>query len=127
VLGIGNGFQILCELGVLPGALLRNKGAQFHSAVESVVWGSEEYFIPVACGWGQYYADQKTLSEMEANKQILLRYKRDGAICGVTNQTRTAIGLMPHPERAYSDLAPTRDGRRLLDRILAELKASQPK
>ena len=145
VWGICNGFQILCESGLLPGALLRNEHQKFiskniylktattHSAITSELNPAQVLKIPIAHAEGRYYADAATLDQMEANDQILFRYcdangnitaesNPNGAersIAGVCNAQRNVFGMMPHPERASeTDLANT-DGRGMFESLLA--------
>lgn len=149
VLGSCNGFQVLCEAGLLPGALLRNQSLQFrcqpqHLRVEraiapftSLARAGQVLSIPVSHGDGNYYADDATLERMEAHGQVLLRYcdaegnvspeanpngSRDN-IAGVTNEAGNVLGLMPHPERAVEAVLGGVDGLVLLrsvDEALAE-------
>ena len=117
VLGICNGFQILCEAGLLPGALLRNAGLRFVcTQVDLVVeartaWtstiepGTVLRAVPIKNGEGRYYADEETLDRLEANGQVVFRYAAGqnptGAvrdIAGVSNEAGNVVGLMPHPE-----------------------------
>ncbi|WP_270168368.1 phosphoribosylformylglycinamidine synthase subunit PurQ [Paenibacillus sp. SYP-B4298] len=137
VLGICNGFQILTEAGLLPGALLRNNGMKFrcHSALLEVV-NSDTAFtnqyeageiidIPIAHGEGNYYCDEATLAELKANNQIVFRYKAganpNGSvedIAGVSNKQGNVVGMMPHPERAVNKLLGSEDGKRMFTSIL---------
>ena len=118
VLGICNGFQVLCEAGLLPGALLRNAGLRFvcrdvpvevsaRSAWTSAYRVGQRLVLPVKHGEGRYHADAATLDALEAEERVVLRYApganpngsaRD--IAGVTNAARNVVGLMPHPEHA---------------------------
>lgn len=128
VYGVCNGFQILCESGLLPGALLRNERQQYickniflkaDGFYKDAIAGDadvfqEVYKIPVAHGEGRYYADAATLDQLKANGQIIFRYcdengketsasNPNGAIdniAGITNEGRNVFGMMPHPERA---------------------------
>jgi phosphoribosylformylglycinamidine synthase len=118
ILGICNGFQILCEAGLLPGVLLRNANGRFICKdVELVVVNVEtpwtnameqkrEVILPVAHGDGRYWADDATLDRLEANGQVVFRYagtNPNGAarsIAGITNERGNVLGMMPHPERA---------------------------
>lgn len=133
VFGVCNGFQILCESGLLPGALLRNANQQFVCKNVFIKNSSEEVFkIPVAHGEGRYYADEKTLDELEANGQVIFRYcdengqftkdsNPNGAIrniAGITNAQRNVFGMMPHPERACSDILDNTDGRQIIETLL---------
>ena len=127
VLGVCNGFQILVEAGLLPGALVRNRGLQFvcrdvHLRVEttntpftSAPQKGEILRLPIAHGEGCYVADERTLDQLEAEDRIAFRYldnpngsMRD--IAGVLNPGRNVMGLMPHPERASEDLMGSSDG-----------------
>ncbi len=127
VLGICNGFQVLCEARLLPGALLPNANRRFtFRQVElEVVQGETEFTracpaslsIPAKHSWGRYYADEATLAELEDNGQVVLRYApgenfngslRD--IAGVSNAAGNVFGLMPHPEHAVDELTGSTDG-----------------
>jgi phosphoribosylformylglycinamidine synthase len=125
VLGVCNGFQILCEAGLLPGVLLRNANQQF--ICKNIFLNGEStnaLKIPIAHGEGRYYADEKTLDELESNNQVIYRYVSDigeindesnpnGAyrnIAGICNSNRNVFGMMPHPERACSNDLGNTDG-----------------
>ena len=129
VLGICNGFQVLCEAGLLPGALLPNSGRRFLARqVDLEVVNPDTRFtheagvgdrlsIPVKHGAGRYYAPEEMLDELDAHGQIILRYApghnpngslRD--IAGVSNREGNVFGLMPHPEHAVDPLTGSRDG-----------------
>jgi len=137
VLGICNGFQVLCESGLLPGALLPNTGLRFLCRqVDVVVANPETPFtractrgellsLPVKHGAGRFYAPQDVLDEMEACGQIALRYAegqnpngsvRDAA--GVTNEAGNVLGLMPHPEHAAESLTGSTDGGKLFASVV---------
>jgi phosphoribosylformylglycinamidine synthase I len=135
VFGVCNGFQILCESHLLPGALLRNGHQQF--VCKNVFITDKEsriYKIPVAHGEGRFYADEKTLDELEANGQVLFYYcdekgritpeaNPNGAlrnIAGICNKTRNVFGMMPHPERACSAALGNTDGREIIKTLLME-------
>lgn len=134
VLGICNGFQILCESHLLPGALLRNAHQQF-VCKNVFVKDAEEaiYKIPVAHGEGRYYADEQVLDQLEAGGQVILRYcDEDGNItqqanpngsvrniAGICNAERNVIGMMPHPERACSAALGNTDGRQLFHKLFS--------
>ncbi len=143
VLGICNGFQILCEAGLLPGALLRNQSLRFvcreaELLVESTcAWTTglepgERIRLPVKHGEGRYHADPATLDELEASGRVLLRYApghnpngsaRD--IGGIVNEGRNVLGLMPHPEHAVDpELTGGTDGRVFVAGVLAYLGAN---
>jgi len=135
VLGVCNGFQILCESGLLPGALLQNANQQFickNVFIKSDK--SEALQIPIAHGEGRYFADEATLNHLEKNNQILFKYcdsegKVGGAsnpngstwdIAGICNDARNVFGMMPHPERATSASLSNIDGKEIF-RILGLL------
>jgi len=136
VLGICNGFQILLEAGLLPGAMLRNRTLKFrcHPArlrVESAEtpftrdYGEGEIItIPIAHGEGNYYCDEATLAELRKNRQIVFTYAGENpndsvaGIAGICNRQGNVLGMMPHPERATDRLLGSEDGRRLFTSIL---------
>jgi phosphoribosylformylglycinamidine synthase subunit PurQ / glutaminase len=142
VLGICNGFQVLCEMGLLPGALLPNTGLRFVCRqVEVVVENTGTPFtractegdvlsVPVKHTTGRYYAPEEALDELEANGQVVLRYAEgqnpNGSlrdIAGVANGQKNVLGLMPHPEHAVDPLTGSSDGGRLFQSV-AELVAA---
>jgi phosphoribosylformylglycinamidine synthase I len=134
VLGVCNGFQVLCEAGLLPGVLLRNANQQFISKnIHIKGLGSDKALkIPIAHGEGRYYADEKTLDALEANGQVLYKYcdehgiitpnaNPNGAtrnIAGIRNANANVFGMMPHPERATSDALGNIDGKTILNALL---------
>lgn len=135
VLGICNGFQILTEAGLLPGALLRNNSMKFlcHDTVLKVVNNEtpftidyakdEEIIIPIAHGEGNYYCDEATLAELQANNQIVFTYKGNpngsvADIAGVSNVQGNVVGMMPHPERAANALLGSEEGKKMFTSIL---------
>ncbi len=144
VLGICNGFQVLTESGLLPGALLRNQSLEFrcswlHVRTETTrtVWTAqldegEVLHLPIAHGDGRYFAEPELLQELEANKQIVFRYssptgERDSSvnpngsvddIAGICNRVGNVVGLMPHPERAYDELIGGDDGVKILSAVI---------
>jgi phosphoribosylformylglycinamidine synthase subunit PurQ / glutaminase len=133
VFGVCNGFQILCESHLLPGALLRNANQQFVCKNVLVTNNSGNIFkIPVAHGEGRYYADEKILDDLEANGQVIFYYcdengnrnekaNPNGAIrniAGICNSTRNVFGMMPHPERACSPVLGNNDGREIMKSLL---------
>jgi phosphoribosylformylglycinamidine synthase I len=141
VLGICNGFQILVESGLLPGALLRNRGLRFvcrpvalrvettDSPFTSAAARGQILSVPVAHGEGCYFADDRTLDQLEAEDRVVLRYldnpngsARD--IAGILSDRRNVMGLMPHPERASDPLLGSSDGRVILDSMVAALVRS---
>lgn len=130
VLGVCNGFQILCESGLLPGVLLQNANQQF--VCKNVFIkndNGEALMIPVAHGEGRYHADEATLNELEANGQVIFKYcdengKEEGAfnpngairnIAGITNKNRNVFGMMPHPERATANALSNLDGKKVFE------------
>ena len=131
VLGVCNGFQVLTESGLLPGALLRNEKLHFVCRTVSVTVESaptpftrelsgRELRLPVAHGEGRYYADEDTLDRLEGEGQVVFRYTSDNPngslrnIAGVSNAAGNVVGLMPHPERAVNELLGSTDGLPLL-------------
>jgi phosphoribosylformylglycinamidine synthase I len=135
VLGICNGFQILTEAGLLPGALMRNAGIQFvcrdvplkvensQSAFTARYEAGEELALPVAHHDGNYTADEETLERLEGEGRIVFRYAdavngsaRD--IAGIVNDGGNVLGMMPHPERMVEAAHRRTDGRRLFEGIL---------
>lgn len=144
VLGICNGFQILCEAGMLPGALIRNRSLQFRC--EHIYLRTENrdtpftnqipegklLKVPVAHGEGCFFADTQTLQKLNANQQVLWRYvsskgeateeaNPNGSlenIAGICNQKGNVAGLMPHPERACEPLLGSADGRLVFDSLI---------
>jgi phosphoribosylformylglycinamidine synthase I len=124
VLGICNGFQVLCEARLLPGALLRNIELRFICRQVDLVAGEETLSIPMKHGEGRYYAPEAMLDEMEAKGQIAYRYadghNSNGSardIAGVTNEAGNVVGLMPHPEHAVDPLTGSTDGLRVFEAI----------
>jgi phosphoribosylformylglycinamidine synthase len=125
VLGICNGFQVLCEAGLLPGALLLNESLRFvHRQVELVDDRGERLSIPVKHGEGRFWAPEQMLDEIEANGQVAYRYapgqnpngsSRD--IAGVRNEAGNVLGLMPHPEHAVDELTGSTDGLRVFEAV----------
>lgn len=148
VFGICNGFQILCETGLLPGALLQNNTQKFicknlfikpdnnKSIITSGLDPERALQIPVAHAEGRYYADGKTISEMRKNGQILFRYSNEYGhlsedynpngsienIAGICNKDKNVYGMMPHPERAADDELGNTDGILIFESILNKLK-----
>jgi len=133
VFGVCNGFQILCESQLLPGALLRNAQQQFVCSNTFLRDAAGKvYKIPVAHGEGRYHATEELLDTLEANGQILFRYcEADGTvteqscpngssrnIAGICNATRNVFGMMPHPERACSSVLGNTDGRAIITDLL---------
>ena len=147
VLGICNGFQILCEAGLLPGALIRNRSLQFRcehiflktatadSPFTNRVAPDRLLRLPIAHGEGCYFADEETLASLKTNNQVLWRYVNargeatetanpngslDG-IAGVCNEQRNVAGLMPHPERASEPVLGCADGRLVFESMIHAL------
>jgi phosphoribosylformylglycinamidine synthase subunit PurQ / glutaminase len=149
VIAICNGFQIACEAGLLPGALMRNADLKFISAPVHVrVENSDTLFtnlyeqgevlrIPVAHGEGRYVASRKVLDSLENDARVIFRYAdangkvsaeanvngSDNNIAGIINEGGNILGMMPHPERACSTLLGSGDGVRLFESILARVAA----
>ena len=142
VLGICNGFQVLTEVGLLPGALKRNIGLHFISKFQTlkVVNNTNDFLakcsnnevlnIPIAHADGNYYIDENGFKELEENEQILLRYSDEKgepivingsvtSIAGVCNKTKNVFGLMPHPERALENILGSNDGVKMLEGLIA--------
>ena len=142
VLGICNGFQVLTEAGLLPGALQKNRGLTFlcqpsqlevvtsNSILTSRATVGAKLSIPINHFSGSYTCDDATYERLVANDQIVLRYvenpngSRD-AIAGVSNEAGNVVGLMPHPERAMTTLLGSSDGRVLLESFVAEKLATR--
>ena len=147
ILGSCNGFQILCEIGLLPGALVRNRHLEFrcdwvHMRIESdrtpftTGLRSEIVRMPIAHGEGCWVADERTVEQIEANGQVVFRYvdARGAAtpdanpngstanIAGVANEAGNVVGLMPHPERCSEELLGGTDGRRVLEALIASAR-----
>jgi phosphoribosylformylglycinamidine synthase subunit PurQ / glutaminase len=149
VIGICNGFQILCEAGLLPGALIRNQSLRF---VCKPVWlrvetGETPFTaklkvecvlrMPVAHGEGSYFADETTLDSLESNSQVVFRYADESGnvtpesnpngsfhnIAGICNQARNVVGMMPHPDRAWERKLGSEDGKLLFGSLV---EACQP-
>ena len=133
VLGVCNGFQILCESGLLPGALLRNADQQFICKNVYIKNTQDDVFcIPIAHGEGRYYADDETLNRLETNNQILFRYCDENGlitpgsnpngstrhIAGICNENGNVFGMMPHPERACSTVLGNTDGRAVMQALV---------
>jgi phosphoribosylformylglycinamidine synthase I len=142
VLGICNGFQILCEAHLLPGALTRNSNLHFRNRDQTIrilatdtPWTSayeagEQIVVPLKSGEGCYVADERTLDELEAEDRVVARYvggNPNGSlrdIAGISNEAGNVVGIMPHPEHAVEALTgPSVDGLRLFTSVLAHLGA----
>lgn len=138
VLGVCNGFQILTEAGLLPGALLRNKNLKFMCrTVQLKVENNNTLFtnqyeqgqiinIPIAHGEGNYYCDEKTLQSLKDNNQIVFTYSGDNPngsledIAGIINERGNVLGMMPHPERAVDALVGSADGLAVFKSIVKQ-------
>jgi phosphoribosylformylglycinamidine synthase subunit PurQ / glutaminase len=143
VFGVCNGFQILCEAGLVPGALLHNNNNKFvcknvfikpeqHQTLITASLSTNPLKIPIAHGEGRYYADAETLKQMNENGQILFRYcdgngnvidasNPNGAIeniAGVCNKSKNVFGMMPHPERAIDQWLSNTDGKLIFESLL---------
>jgi phosphoribosylformylglycinamidine synthase len=140
VLGICNGFQILVEAGLLPGALLRNRELKFicrevrlqtettASPFTSKLEKGQILRIPIAHGEGQYFADARTLDELEAEDRVAFRYLENPngsarSIAGILSRERNVMGMMPHPERACDPLMGSTDGLGILESMLSAVPA----
>ncbi|MDQ2901632.1 MAG: phosphoribosylformylglycinamidine synthase subunit PurQ [Acidobacteriota bacterium] len=125
VLGICNGFQILVECGMLPGALIRNTGLKFVCRpVELQDQTGKRFKLPVAHGEGCFYADDRTLDELETENRVAFRYidNPNGSlrnVAGIYNRARNILGMMPHPERACDPLMGSTDGCQVFESFLA--------
>jgi len=149
VLGICNGFQILCEAGLLPGAMLRNRDLKFHcehvgvrveqidTPFTSLATKGQVLRIPIAHGEGNYFADPGVIAELEASRRVIFRYSDahgeitddanpNGAvnnIAGICSAERNIVGLMPHPERACEPVLGSADGLVLFESVLSQVAA----
>ena len=144
VLGVCNGFQILVESGLLPGALLRNRSLHFickevglrvettDSPFTSAAREGDVLRMPIAHGEGCYYADEHTLDELEAQDRVAFRYVENpnGSlrdIAGILNRQRNVLGMMPHPERATEPLMGSSDGLAVFQSILQAIPQAAPR
>lgn len=149
VLGICNGFQILCEAGLLPGAMLRNRDLKFHcehvgvrveqtdTPFTTLASKGQVLQIPIAHGEGNYFADASVIAELEASRRVIFRYcdlqgritdaaNPNGAvnnIAGICSIGRNVVGLMPHPERACEPVLGSADGLVLFESVLSQVVA----
>ncbi|PWE30154.1 phosphoribosylformylglycinamidine synthase subunit PurQ [Pararhodobacter marinus] len=138
VLGVCNGFQVLCETGLLPGVLMRNAGLKFvckpvalrvestDSAFTSAYQAGAEPIIPIAHHDGNYQADEDTLATLEGEGRVAFRYVSNpngsrNDIAGILSANRRVLGMMPHPERAVSAQHGGTDGRALFDGLMGAL------
>jgi phosphoribosylformylglycinamidine synthase len=143
VLGICNGFQILCESHLLPGVLLRNANRRFVSKNIYLKGAANGKIlkVPIAHGEGRFYADEVVLDKLEANGQVIYKYcdekgnindaaNPNGAlrnIAGICNENRNVFGMMPHPERASSEALGNIDGRIIFQSLVMSSKTTNPK
>jgi phosphoribosylformylglycinamidine synthase I len=135
VLGICNGFQILCEAGLLPGALIRNSSLEYRCiscalqvedagpAFNRANLGAE-VVLPIGHGEGNFRIDEAGLARLRANRQVLLRYKDNpngslDSIAGIRNEAGNVFGMMPHPDRAFERFHPSQDGLAVARAVLA--------
>jgi phosphoribosylformylglycinamidine synthase subunit PurQ / glutaminase len=149
VLGVCNGFQILCEAGLLPGAMLRNRDLKFHcehvsirveqtdTPFTSVATRGQVLRIPIAHGEGNYFAGSDVITELESSRRVIFRYcdqsgqitdeaNPNGAlngIAGICSAERNVVGLMPHPERACESVLGSADGLVLFDSVVSHVAA----
>ncbi|MBF2664985.1 phosphoribosylformylglycinamidine synthase subunit PurQ [Listeria seeligeri] len=143
VLGVCNGFQILTEIGLLPGALIRNNNLHFIcKTVPLCVANADTMFtkayeqneiiqVPVAHGEGNYYCDDETLQKLQANNQIVFTYEGTNPngsradIAGIVNERGNVLGMMPHPERAVEEIIGGTDGLKLFQSVVKAWKEEQ--
>ncbi|QTM98206.1 phosphoribosylformylglycinamidine synthase subunit PurQ [Sediminibacillus dalangtanensis] len=135
ILGVCNGFQVLLESGLLPGAMLRNKKLKFMCHQEELVVENnqtqftssyeekETISLPIAHGEGNYFCDKEVLADLEANRQIVFRYGDNpngsvGDIAGIINKQGNVLGMMPHPERATEAVLGSADGLKLFKSVV---------
>jgi phosphoribosylformylglycinamidine synthase len=147
VLGICNGFQVLLEAGLLPGAMLRNRDLKFHcehvtvrveqtdTPFTSAAVKGQRLRLPIAHGEGNYYADPEVVRDLEAARRVIFRYTNErgevtdaanpngavNGIAGICNEARNVVGLMPHPERACESPLGSADGLVLFESVVSSL------
>ena len=150
ILGICNGFQILCESGLLPGTLIRNNNLKFKCSWENLrveninspftnsCLENEIIKIPISHGEGNYFADSQTLQELNKNNQIIFKYSSPSGeisniynpngslenIAGISNKNGNVLGMMPHPERCCEKILGGTDGKKIFTSILTQLATS---
>jgi phosphoribosylformylglycinamidine synthase I len=148
VIGICNGFQILCEAGLLPGALVRNQSLHFvckpvwlrvetdETPVTARLKGKSVLRMPIAHGEGSYFADEATLDALESKRQVVFRYADESGnvtsesnpngsmhnIAGICNEARNVVGMMPHPDRAWDRQLGSEDGKLLFGSLVESLE-----
>ena len=138
ILGVCNGFQILLEAGLLPGAMRRNESLKFickpvelqvvnnNTMFSSAYKENEVITVPIAHGEGNYYCDEETLGNLKANNQIVFTYNGTNPngslenIAGITNEKGNVLGMMPHPERAVDELLGGADGLKIFKSIVSQ-------
>ncbi|WP_400245266.1 phosphoribosylformylglycinamidine synthase subunit PurQ [Niallia sp. JL1B1071] len=138
ILGICNGFQILLEAGLLPGAMRRNESLKFickpvelqvannNTMFSSAYKENEVITVPIAHGEGNYYCDEETLANLKVNNQIVFTYNGTNPngslenIAGITNEKGNVLGMMPHPERAVDELLGGADGLKIFKSIVSQ-------
>jgi phosphoribosylformylglycinamidine synthase subunit PurQ / glutaminase len=148
VIGICNGFQILCEAGLLPGALIRNQSLRFvckpawlrvetdETPFTAKLKTQSVLRMPIAHGEGSYFADETTLEALESKRQVVFRYADESGnvtlesnpngsmhnIAGICNEARNVVGMMPHPDRAWDRRLGSEDGKLLFESLVANLE-----
>jgi phosphoribosylformylglycinamidine synthase I len=148
VIGICNGFQILCEAGLLPGALVRNQSLHFvcqpvwlrvetyETPITTSLKGKSVLRMPIAHGEGSYFADETTLATLESKRQVVFRYADESGdvtsksnpngsmrnIAGICNEARNVVGMMPHPDRAWDRQLGSEDGKLLFASLIESLE-----
>jgi phosphoribosylformylglycinamidine synthase I len=137
VVGVCNGFQVLCEAGLLPGALLRNVGLKYickavdldvvnaQTRFTSLYAGKRDVRMPIGNGEGNFFADEDTLDRLEGEGQVVFRYKGQSPngsarnIAGIVNERGNVLGMMPHPDRAFEADLVSADGAMLFQSVMA--------
>jgi phosphoribosylformylglycinamidine synthase subunit PurQ / glutaminase len=139
VFGICNGFQILTEAGLLPGALMRNAGTRYvckflhlrtettDSPFTNLIKKGQLLYIPIGHGDGNYYADEETLKRLKDNDQVVFRYADENPngsiddIAGIVNEQRNVLGMMPHPDRSSEAILGSADGKLIFESMVNAL------
>lgn len=141
ILGVCNGFQVLLEAGLLPGAMLRNEKLKFMCHIEELIVqnnetmfttsyaNQEKIYLPIAHGEGNYFCDEATLEQLITNHQIVFTYgsNPNGSvddIAGIINEQGNVLGMMPHPERAMEKMLGSADGYKLFESVLRNWRES---